>query len=89
MPRSDAVLDVLGGFGPWQARSLFLIALVKIPAAWQMMSILFLASHPETYGGSFSCARPDPEAWTNNWHQNEKVLLLLLQNFMHVYLFIF
>ena len=54
MAQTDVVFDALGNFGPWQAGSLFLIALVKVPAAWQMLSILYLAPSPETLGGTFS-----------------------------------
>jgi hypothetical protein len=78
MPQTDMVFDALGNFGPWQAGALFLIALVKVPAAWQMMSILYLAPSPETLGGSFFCARPaDSENWTaqdwiERWHPKDK-----------------
>ncbi|XP_059479131.1 organic cation transporter protein-like isoform X2 [Neocloeon triangulifer] len=80
MPQPDPVITALGSFGPWQARSLFLVALVKIPAAWQMMSILFLASSPETFGGTYFCARSDPNRWTpqewiEKWHPKSKQYL--------------
>ncbi|XP_065350422.1 organic cation transporter protein-like isoform X1 [Cloeon dipterum] len=70
---SDPVIVALGYFGPWQWRMLLLVALVKIPAAWQMMSILFLASSPESFGGMYFCARTDkdrwtPQEWIEKWH---------------------
>jgi len=78
MPRSDVVVDAIGAFGPWQAKRLFLLALVKIPAGWHMLSILFLAPQPETFGGRYWCARPDSNSgdvnqWIEKWHPTNKV----------------
>ncbi|CAB3372972.1 Hypothetical predicted protein [Cloeon dipterum] len=59
---ADPVSVAIGDFGAWQARSLLLLFLVKIPAGWHMLSILFLAPFPETFGGSYICARDDDPA---------------------------
>jgi hypothetical protein len=67
MLQTDAVVEAIGNFGPWQAQSLFLLALVKIPAGWHMLSILFLAPQPETFGGQYWCARPDPNLDVQQW----------------------
>ncbi|XP_059468709.1 organic cation transporter protein-like [Neocloeon triangulifer] len=80
MWQSDPVTAALGSFGVWQGGSLFLIALVKVPAAWHMLSILFLAPNPETFGGTYFCARNDsesqklvaPSEWIDRWHPKDK-----------------
>ncbi|KAH8369118.1 hypothetical protein KR009_002010 [Drosophila setifemur] len=43
----DVVQQILGDFGPWQLRSLLILFLCKIPAAWFMACILFTA--PDLY----------------------------------------
>ncbi|EDW96081.1 solute carrier family 22 member 14 [Drosophila yakuba] len=43
----DVIAHVLGDFGPWQLRSLLILFLCKIPAAWFMACILFTA--PDLY----------------------------------------
>jgi hypothetical protein len=50
----ETCIKTLGDFGRWQLRGVLLVALVKVPAAWQMASILFTAPNP----GEFWCARP-------------------------------
>ncbi|CAB3377220.1 Hypothetical predicted protein, partial [Cloeon dipterum] len=70
MVPADPVSAALGKFGAWQARSLLLLALVKIPAGWHMLSILFLAPNPETFGGCFLCARENSSKISlNEWIQ--------------------
>ncbi|KAH8278445.1 hypothetical protein KR018_003396 [Drosophila ironensis] len=44
---SDVINQILGDFGPWQLRSLFILFLCKIPAAWFMACIVFTA--PDLY----------------------------------------
>ncbi|KAL7730091.1 hypothetical protein ACLKA6_009370 [Drosophila palustris] len=46
-PSSDVIGDVVGNFGIWQLRTILIIFLCKIPAAWFMACIIFTA--PELY----------------------------------------
>jgi hypothetical protein len=68
----EECVRVLGEFGRWQFRGVLLVALVKVPAAWQMASILFTATNP----GEFWCARPseflslEEELWRQFIHPN-------------------
>lgn len=68
----EACIRALGEFGRWQLRGILLMALVKVPAAWQMASILFTAPSP----GEFWCARPrellnwDDQEWRELVHPN-------------------
>jgi hypothetical protein len=70
--QDDVVSRALGPFGLWQARGCFLLALVKIPAAWQMLNILYSSPSPVTLDGRFWCARPSEkwnvQQWTNFSH---------------------
>ncbi|GLH05448.1 uncharacterized protein GBIM_11047 [Gryllus bimaculatus] len=56
-------------FGPWQVRTLLLVALVKAPSAWQMAAILFTSPTPAAH--EFWCSRPhaarhhDAGQWRN------------------------
>ncbi|XP_017144622.1 solute carrier family 22 member 13 [Drosophila miranda] len=51
---SDVIGDVVGDFGIWQLRTILIIFLCKIPAAWFMACIIFTG--PELYPGSeFTC----------------------------------
>ena len=50
----EACIRALGESGRWQLRGFLLVALVKVPAAWHMASILFTAPSP----GQFRCASP-------------------------------
>ncbi|XP_017025130.1 solute carrier family 22 member 3 [Drosophila kikkawai] len=43
----DVINQIMGDFGPWQLRSLLILFLCKIPAAWFMACILFTA--PDLY----------------------------------------
>ncbi|XP_030562456.1 solute carrier family 22 member 13 [Drosophila novamexicana] len=53
-PSSDIIGDVVGNFGIWQLRTILIIFLCKIPAAWFMACIIFTA--PELYPRTeFSC----------------------------------
>jgi hypothetical protein len=68
----DACSSALGEFGWWQLRAILLVALVKVPSAWQMASILFTGLSP----GEFWCARPsdflswDIQEWKEYVHPN-------------------
>lgn len=68
----EECIRALGEFGRWQFRGVLLVALVKVPAAWQMASILFTALNP----GEFWCARPseflslEEELWRQFIHPN-------------------
>ncbi|XP_064549758.1 solute carrier family 22 member 13 [Drosophila montana] len=54
VPGSDIIGDVVGNFGIWQLRTILIIFLCKIPAAWFMACIIFTA--PELYPGTeFVC----------------------------------
>lgn len=61
----EACIRALGEFGRWQFRGILLVALVKIPAAWQMASILFTAPSP----ADFWCARSSEIL---NWDGQER-----------------
>ncbi|ALC47328.1 CG4465 [Drosophila busckii] len=51
---SDVLQDVLGHFGIWQLRSVLIIFLCKLPAAWYMACIIFTA--PDIYANEeYSC----------------------------------
>lgn len=53
-PGSDIITDVVGNFGIWQLRTILIIFLCKIPAAWFMACIIFTA--PELYPRTeFTC----------------------------------
>ncbi|XP_034116835.1 solute carrier family 22 member 13 [Drosophila albomicans] len=53
-PCSDIIGDVVGNFGIWQLRTILIIFLCKIPAAWFMACIIFTG--PELYPGTeFTC----------------------------------
>nr|CAD7424731.1 unnamed protein product [Timema monikensis] len=56
VPQMDAVEGALGAWGRWQLRVCLLVALVKVPSAWHMASILFTAPAPKS--GRYWCARP-------------------------------
>jgi hypothetical protein len=68
----EACIRALGEIGRWQVRGILLAALVKVPAAWQMASILFTAPSPE----QFWCAGPteflnrDRQEWREPVHHN-------------------
>ncbi|EDW83347.1 uncharacterized protein Dwil_GK22802 [Drosophila willistoni] len=51
---TDIIGDVVGDFGIWQLRTILILFLCKIPAAWFMACIIFTG--PELYAGSeFIC----------------------------------
>lgn len=52
-PSGDVTADMLGQWGPWQRRAVFLIFLCKIPSAWFMACIIFTAPTPQP--GEFFC----------------------------------
>lgn len=51
---SDITIEVLGPWGAWQRRAVFLIYLCKIPSAWFMACIIFTAPTPRP--GEFFCS---------------------------------
>ncbi|XP_017104766.2 organic cation transporter protein [Drosophila bipectinata] len=54
VPGSDIIGDVVGDFGIWQLRTILILFLCKIPAAWFMACIIFTG--PELYPVSeFTC----------------------------------
>ncbi|KDR13550.1 hypothetical protein L798_12622 [Zootermopsis nevadensis] len=73
---ADECVSALGEFGWWQLRAILLVALVKVPSAWQMASILFTAPSP----GEFWCARPNKllswntEQWREYIHPNTSAM---------------
>lgn len=52
-----SIIDLIGEWGPWQRRTVFLIFLCKIPAAWFMACIIFTA--PFANYGEFHCQQPN------------------------------
>lgn len=54
--QSDPIAHVLGDWGPWQLRTVLIIFLCKIPAAWFMACLIFTA--PEPRYGELQCAHP-------------------------------
>lgn len=60
----DIIGHVLGEWGPWQLRTVLIIFLCKIPAAWFMACLIFTA--PEPRYGEFSCAPPPPQKITEH-----------------------
>lgn len=52
----DSVVELIGEWGPWQQRTVFLIFLCKIPAAFFMACIIFTA--PFASYGEFHCKQP-------------------------------
>lgn len=68
---NDIVSEIIGDWGPWQFRTVFLIYLCKIPAAWFMAVIIFTAPIPNP--GEVYCYQPEQEVqsvanvngWTN------------------------
>jgi hypothetical protein len=74
--KADACTRALGEFGWWQLRAILLVALVKVPSAWQMANILFTAPSP----GEFWCARPseflnwDTQQWREYIHPNTSLV---------------
>lgn len=53
----SSILDLIGEWGAWQRRTVFLIFLCKIPAAWFMACIIFTA--PFAKYGEYFCKQPD------------------------------
>lgn len=52
----SSILSLIGEWGTWQRRTVFLIFLCKIPAAWFMACIIFTA--PFAKYGEFHCQQP-------------------------------
>lgn len=53
MQQTDVISQIIGNWGNWQFRSVFLIYLCKIPSAWFMACIIFTAPTPKF--GEFFC----------------------------------
>lgn len=52
----DAIQNIVGDWGKWQFRTVFLIFLCKIPSSWFMACIIFTAPAPRH--GEFYCKPP-------------------------------
>lgn len=61
--QSDVIGHVLGDWGRWQLRTVLIIFLCKIPAAWFMACLIFTG--PEPRYGEFHCAEPAAVAVDN------------------------
>lgn len=61
----DTVSELVGDWGPWQLRTVSLIYLCKIPAAWFMACIIFTAPIPEP--GEVSCHQPEIASLSNQY----------------------
>lgn len=59
----DPISHVLGDWGPFQLRTVLIIFLCKIPAAWFMAVLIFTA--PEPRYGELSCAQPETISTSN------------------------
>lgn len=67
-PKCTTIQDLIGEWGTFQRRTVFLIFLCKIPAAWFMACIIFTA--PFAKYGEFHCAQPNiglPPANYTEW----------------------
>lgn len=60
----NLIVELIGEWGPWQRRTVFLIFLCKIPAAWFMACVIFTA--PFGQYGEYNCKQP--ENITNQTH---------------------
>ncbi|XP_053686309.1 organic cation transporter protein [Sabethes cyaneus] len=60
---ADLLSSLTGDFGKWQARSIFLIYLCKIPSSWFMACLIFTAPVPKH--GDFFCKPPVPSQVLN------------------------
>lgn len=56
MAPQDIISQVLGDWGPWQFRSVMIIFLCKIPAAWFMAVLIFTGPEPQL--GEYVCQSP-------------------------------
>lgn len=54
--QSDIIGRVIGDWGPWQLRTVIIIFLCKIPAAWFMACLIFTGPAPNP--GEFHCKQP-------------------------------
>lgn len=61
----DIISKIIGEFGRWQFRTVFLIFLTKIPSSWFMACIIFTAPAPKF--GEYFC-QPSIEKF-QNYHQ--------------------
>lgn len=64
MQETDVISQIIGNWGKWQFRSVFLIYLCKIPSAWFMACIIFTAPTPRY--GEFFCKPIESGATINN-----------------------
>lgn len=60
---NDIIGEILGDWGSWQFRTVFLIFLCKIPSAWFMACIIFTA--PFAKEGEYYCKPPQNTIITN------------------------
>lgn len=73
MGHRDVISACLGDWGPWHLRTVLLIFLVKIPAAWFMACLLYTAPMPRH--GDFHCRPPEP---TTDEGLNQSAIISLL-----------
>lgn len=65
----DIVSEMIGDWGPWQFRTVFLIYLCKIPSAWFMACIIFTAPIPNP--GEISCYQSEAQSEFNQNYWTE------------------
>lgn len=65
----NSLIDLIGEWGPWQRRTVFLIFLCKIPAAWFMACIIFTA--PLAKYGEYQCKQSPSTASYSTFNSNE------------------
>lgn len=88
---NDIISEILGDWGKWQLRTVFLIFLCKIPSAWFMACLIFTA--PLAKEGEYYCKPPqntivtNKTDWIHNIHPIEQVAETskLSIDFCHVY----
>lgn len=81
------ILDLIGEWGPWQRRTVLLIFLCKIPAAFFMACVIFTA--PFAKYGEYHCKQPDMGLSPANYTEWINIAHPLNENqefdFCHVY----
>lgn len=63
---TDIIGQVVGDWGPWQFRSVMIIFLCKIPAAWFMAVLIFTGPEPRL--GEYVCQSPSYQKVVNESH---------------------
>lgn len=62
---TTSISDLIGEWGTWQRRTVLLIFLCKIPAAWFMACIIFTA--PFAQYGEYNCQTPNANTNHSHW----------------------